>query len=67
MSYYVISQMEEAEKLLNEFGLRVAGFNPGVSATNGQKQLNFPKNEWEFVKPLLQELVLLRNQPQKST
>lgn len=59
---YAVSQMDEAQKLLGEFGLTISGFNPGVAAVKDKKEIVFVKSGWEFVKPLLQELVILRQQ-----
>lgn len=66
MNCYVVSQMDEAQKLLAEFGLTISGFNPGVSAVKDKKEVVFVKSGWEFVKPLLQELVILRREKEQN-
>lgn len=61
-----IARMKEIRELLDEFGLVLAGYDPGVSAyVKGQSErgngywgepINFDRQEWKWLEPLLKEL-----------
>jgi hypothetical protein len=62
----IITRMKEIKELLSEFGLRLSGFDPGVSATFEDKTvrgdgyfgepIQFNGTEWAWLEPLLIEL-----------
>src|SRR5512135_736278 len=70
----IIARAEFLRELLKEFGARLSGFDPGVSAWlpgrepyigfSGSgyfgEQLSFSKLEWSWLEPLLMELRALR-------
>jgi hypothetical protein len=55
---------EGLQDLLLEFGLRLAGFDPGVLARGIKDGMsyNFDRHEWEWLEPLLAELRRRRNE-----
>lgn len=66
-------RMKEIRELLAEFGLRLCGYDPGVTAslidspeTAGRgywgEAISFEHNEWKWLEPLLNELRQLRQQ-----
>jgi len=58
----LLKRMHDAREILLEFGLRLCGFDPGVTAFEDQRSgsLSFEKREWAWLEPLLIELRDLR-------
>lgn len=66
----VMREMSEARSLLAEFGARLSGYDPGVTAFFEDRSirglgywgepLSFDRVEWEWLRPLLTELRDLR-------
>lgn len=63
----IVKEMDEARDLLGEFGLILHGYQPGVTAflkSNplargdgyGGEPISFNFSEWEWLKPILEEL-----------
>jgi len=55
----IVSRMNEISDLLNEFGLTLSGYDPGISAfitKESTSMLNFDRGEWAWLEPLLKEL-----------
>lgn len=57
-----IKRMAELRELLVTFGLKLRGHDPGISAYQGSRLLDFDRHEWLWLEPLLNELKDLRNQ-----
>ena len=61
-----LARMNEIRDLLNEFGLHLGGFDPGVMAWTKQEEdsfghmvgdtLQFERAEWKWLEPILREL-----------
>ncbi len=59
----IVAELEDASRLLRAFGLQLAGYDPGIIAYRKREEhgsfdtrLEFGTTEWEWLKPLLQEL-----------
>lgn len=52
----IVKRMDEVRDLLFHFGLRLHGYDPGVSVLNSEgKYLHFEKLEWEWLEPILKQ------------
>ena len=60
-------EMKKVRELIKEFDLRLAGYDPGISATFisspsirgngwGLEPISFTDIEWKWLKPILEEL-----------
>lgn len=61
-----VATMNELRELLSEFGLKLSGYEPGVSAFNGNCLLDFGYVEWTWLKPLLVELAKHRKRERET-
>lgn len=58
-----IKEIRKTQKLLKHFDLTAYAFNPGVRCFlegHGDNYIDFDGDTWEFVEPLLKELVKYR-------
>jgi len=63
-----VDHLLKIQDLLQNFGLRVLGISPGVSTCRidaPSMPLNFGTDEWDWLEPLLQELLTLRDKVSK--
>jgi len=52
----LVKRMDEIRDLLSHFGLRLHGYDPGVSARDSEgNYLSFEKVEWEWLEPILKQ------------
>ena len=62
----IVDRMKEIKELLDEFGLHLAGYDPGVMAWTKQEEdgfghmvgdtIQFDRAEWKWLEPILREL-----------
>lgn len=62
----IIAKMKEIRELLDEFGLHLGGYDPGVMAWTKQDEtkeghfvgetVQFDRAEWKWLEPILREL-----------
>ncbi|KKL27608.1 hypothetical protein LCGC14_2383460 [marine sediment metagenome] len=51
----LVKQMDSARVLLERFGLRLRGYDPGVTAGDSSgRSYEFGRHEWEWLKPILE-------------
>lgn len=69
----LVEKVIETRKLLDEFGLILCGFEPGISAIvkntsnfSAQIHLSFDHNEWKWLEPLLVELSEFRRKTEEA-
>lgn len=71
----LIKERNSLRSLLKEFGARLAGWDPGVTALlpglrgDGYfgEALSFSQTEWDWLRPLLEELRRLRKADKKRS
>jgi hypothetical protein len=62
----LIKRIGKIQKLLNQFNVEACSYDPGVrcyrkaSGYMGEIYMDFGHNEWEWLEPLLRELLYLR-------
>lgn len=71
MSEEVVKKIQKTQKLLNQFGAKAYAFDPGVRCYiegigDPRGDLDFGSTEWEWLEPLLQELVQFRKEKQRG-
>ena len=51
----LVKKMDSARELLKRFGLRLRGYDPGVTADDSLgRKFEFGYYEWEWLEPILQ-------------
>ena len=64
----IVRQIAKTKKLLKHFGIQAFAFDPGVRCFvqgHGNKYIDFDGDTWEFIEPLLKELVQWREYGKK--
>ena len=59
----VVKRLNKTQKLLRHFGLESFAYDPGVRCFvlgDGKKMVDFDESTWEWLEPLLKELVKWR-------
>lgn len=59
----IVKKIEKTQKVLKHFGVQAYAFDPGVRCFvegHGNKYLEFDDETWEFIEPLLKELIKYR-------